>query len=97
MSAVSPAQKDILSRNFAVGRDAERILEATGSLHLERERQLINELIAWFKANPWDERVAIRYVASLAENRSQQETLEYRARKGSEARAKLFGSATIQD
>lgn len=89
---MTPAKRAIVERNLALGRNASRILEATGELHAEREKQLTNELIAWFLANPWDERVAIRYVAALAENKAQQETLEYRARKGAEARAALFGN-----
>lgn len=93
---MTPAKRAIVERNLALGRNAARILEATGELHAEREKQLITELIAWFSANPWDERVAIRYVAALAENKAQQDTLEYRARKGAEARAALFGGNTPQ-
>lgn len=87
---MTPAQKAVIERNYSVGRHASNILEATGELHAEREEQLLSEMIVWFENQPWDERTAVRYIASLVENRRQKETLEYRAKKGFEARAKLF-------
>lgn len=94
MSDRSQRQQDILATNYALGRDAERILQATGSLHAEREQQLIKDMLVWFNNNPWDERTALRFVSQLSENRLQQMTLESRARTGALARAKLFGNQT---
>lgn len=94
---MTPGKRAIIERNLALGRDAQRILEATGALHEEREKQLLKDLIAWYLSEPWDERTAIKFVAQLAENRSQQDTLEFRARKGAEARAALFGNSKTAD
>lgn len=85
---------DILSDQVARGGEAERMLQAFGGLHEERERKAINELIGFFRSEPWDERTAIRYIAALSENRAQKEELEYRARKAVHAREKLATEST---
>lgn len=80
----------LLAQQDSLGAQADSILDVIGNLHAEREAAAVTELITWFRSEPWDERTAIRYVAALSENRAQKEELEYRSRKGSDARKKLF-------
>lgn len=80
---------EVLREQHALGLKSRLMLKAFGDLHAEREDQTVTEMIAWFRNEPWDERRAIRYIATLAENRAQFDALEYRARKGEEASAKL--------
>ena len=86
---------EVLSEQMARGGEAERMLQAFGGLHAQREQQIINELITFFRVSGWDERTAIRHVAALSENRAQKEELEYRARKAVEARATLHATASM--
>lgn len=84
---------DVLAEQAARGGEAERMLQAFGGLHDEREKSAINELIMFFRSEPWDERTAIRYIAALSENRAQKEELEHRARKAVQARKELNATA----
>jgi hypothetical protein len=94
---LTPAKADILQGQHAAGLRADGMLRAFGALHADREKQIIDELLAWFISKDWDERTAIRYIAKLSENRSQQEELEHRSRKGTQARSTLFGNKTTAD
>lgn len=94
MSDISPAKAEVLKGQHAAGLKADLMLRAFGDMHNTREKQIVDALIAWFLTNPWDERTAIRYIAKLSENRAQREELELLARKGTEARAALFGGET---
>jgi len=80
---------DVLGEQIAFGHEAELALQATSRLDAEREAQIINELVAFFRAEPWDERKAIRYIAALSELRARREELIYRARKAAHAREQL--------
>jgi hypothetical protein len=97
VSDLSPSKVEVLQGQHSAGLKADMMLKAFGTLHNDREKQIINELITFFRAQPWDERTAIRYISALSENRAQQEELEHRARKGVQARAALFGSKTTAD
>lgn len=90
----TPALTDKLREQHAAGLKADMMLRAFGELHSDREAQTLTELIVWFRSEPWDERTAIRYIAILSENRAQREELEHRARKGTQARERLFGDPT---
>lgn len=83
---------DVLSEQLAFGQEAEHALQATSRLDAEREAQIVNELVAFFRAEPWDERKAIRYIAALSELRARREELIYRARKAVHAREQLTAS-----
>lgn len=93
----SPAKLEVLQGQHAAGLKADMMLKAFGTLHDEREKQGLKELLDWFITQPWDERTAIRFIAKLSENRAQKEELELRARKGIDARAALFGSKTTAE
>ena len=93
MSDLSPEKSEKLQAQHASGLKANLMLKAYGTLHADREKQIIDELISWFVSNDWDQLTAIRYIAKLSENRSQHDELAYRARKGIAARSTLFGGA----
>ena len=95
--SVTPSQAEKLREQHAAGLKADLMLKAFGELHADREKQTIKEMIDWFLTHDWDERTAIRYIAKLSENRAQREELEYRARKGTQARNTLFGGTTTAD
>lgn len=97
MSEHSPAKIEVLQGQHAAGLKADMMLKAFGDLHTTREKQIIDELIAWFISNDWDQLTAIRYIAKLSENRAQHQELEHRARKGVAARDALFGGKTTTE
>ena len=92
--SLSPQKMESLSEQIARGGEAERMLQAFGGLHQEREQAALNELITFFRTQPWDERTAIRYIAALSENRAQREELELRARRAVRAREQLATAST---
>jgi hypothetical protein len=94
---VTPKTAEKLREQHAAGLKADILLRATQELYGQREEQTLRELIAWFRSEPWDERTAIKYIAVLNENRAQREELEHRARKGTEARARLMGGGSTAD
>lgn len=94
MSDISPAKAEVLKEQHAAGLKASMMLRAFGTLHDDREKQIVNDIITFFRCEPWDERTAIRLIAALSENRAQHEELEHRARKGEQARNRLFGGTT---
>jgi hypothetical protein len=94
---ITPAKAEVLRGQHAAGLKADMMLRAYGEMHATREKQIVDELIAWFVSQDWDERTAIRYIAKLSENRAQHEELEHRARKGIQARSTLFGGTTADN
>lgn len=92
-----PSKLEKLQSQHSAGLKADMMLKAFGGLHAEREKQSVDALITWFRSEPWDERTAIRYIAVLSENRAQWEELEFRARKGVQAREALFGAQSTAD
>ena len=97
MSDLSPTKVDKLREQHAQGLKADMMLRAFGTLHADREKQIIDEIITFFRGTPWDERTAIRHISALSENRAQWEELERRARKGVTARNALFGAESTAD
>lgn len=95
--SVTPAKAEVLRDQHAAGLKADLMLKAFGDLHDTREKQILDEMLAWFVTQPWDERMAVRYVAKLSENRAQRDELMLRSRKGTEARNTLFGGPTTAD
>lgn len=91
---ITPAKAEVLKNQHAAGLKSAMMLRAFGTLHTDREKQIVDEMIAWFISQPWDERTAVRYLAKLSENRAQWDELEHRARKGEQARNTLFGGTT---
>lgn len=93
MNRGSKKKLDILAGQHAAGLKADMLLKHMGSMHDEREAQIVNDLISWFLSKEWDEKTAIRYIALLSENRSNRDELIRRAQKGAHAREALFGGA----
>jgi hypothetical protein len=87
---------DVLQGQHAAGLKADLMLKAFGTLHADREKQIVDEMIVWFISKEWDERTAVRYLAKLSENRAQKDELELRARKGVTAREALFNGDADQ-
>lgn len=85
---------EILADQMARGGEASRMLQAFGTLHADREKHLVDSLIAWFQSKPWDEREAIKFIAAMTENRKQFDELSYRATKGVDASEKLHATAS---
>lgn len=94
--------EDKLAEMVAMGTQADAVLGVAGktchscgsgsSIFLERENQIIKEMIASFRAGESNPHVFMRYAAALAEVRALEDALDYRSRKGTEARTKLYGS-----
>lgn len=96
--SVTPRQAEILEAQIDAGRRARALLGAgLAELHAEREGQVLDKLIAWFRSEPWDDRTAVRYIALLSENRAQREEIEHRARKAEEAARKLYSTDTAEE
>jgi hypothetical protein len=100
----------VIEAQLAAGVQAEKILQAaqdrcpicTGgegpTLFHQREAQIVNELILWFRAgvegNHLDPQIAVRYAAALSEVRALREELEHRVRKGRDAQKTLVTADT---
>ena len=103
--SLSKATLDILESQVSDGNRAAEVLRAasascptcsqsTPTIFHQREAQIMNELVRWFRAgvegNNLDPHVAVRYAAALSEVRAFREEMEHRARKGTEAQQKLM-------
>ena len=83
---------DALAKQMQEGREAQEALEILRPVYARREVEILRQLIGWFRAEPWDERTALKFIASLAECRSLLDDLEQKARMAQQTTRRLYST-----
>lgn len=81
------------------GHEAALILQYAGKLLLQREEQIIREMLQWFDGlaqNPVTDRpeVGVRFIARLSAVRELLTAAEHREKKGAQALAEIVSKST---
>lgn len=87
-------RQGLLEEQIETGHAAGLIRQYAGKRLLQREEQIICEMLAWFRGDGADPHRAVRYIAALSEVRALLEDTEHQEAKGAAALAELVSTST---